>query len=1539
MISAALALTAVMYAGASPGGPEKTPRADSRAIVMPSKVVKRATEGQPYTVPMMLEPTQADFNRFIVHDNNRDGKTWKYMTAGYIKYDYNDNMDADDWAFIPFNLTDAQNFLKLSVENRVQSSSYKESFEMAWGSAPSPDAMTTVIDVDNVNNVQWERHETMFAIEGQGVYYLGIHANSVKGQYGLWIRNISVETMNTPVPLSAEIESSSIESLRYTASVRIPSSTLQGRPVEGNVGLSVAVDGVEVADYGDCAPGSLKEIELTLTKGGHTVAYTAYIMHNGEKSSSQPVVDVVRAVSGESVPLPFFMEPSQEEFEQDCFVIDANNDGNSWFYSSQENSLEYSYGSNKADDWVILPAIDFGAKGGAFDLSVDAKAESAYDPESFEICVSRTGNISDMTPMLSCMGITNTIWDTYTGKITVGEGGKWYVGIHCISESGRWNLYVGNISITAAADNTPAIPVLKNINLDGLSGTLTYTLPALTVENKPLTLPVSLIVSVDGVEFTRTQPAQAGTDVEVPVTFALGRHTVTASALVTDGEEVLEGSPVVTQITASHPEGYVYELPFMMRPTLAEFETLATLDANSSGIVWSYNTGADNGKGAMVCRTKENNTSDAWVFFPKVAITDVSRIYKVSASVRAYLEQFPEDFDICIGTEPTPESMTAIISERGMSSYLYEEFSAEYIAPEPGNYVIGIHRLSGGSAHTLSVYGVGMADSGKSANAPAAVTDISAKADMTGALAATVTFTMPEKAINGTVIDAETVLTAVVTSASGDEKTVDGKPGETVGVTVGARQGITEFEVRVSSEAYGIGAAATVSAYCGYDWPSAPVVTSVGSEDNMSVTVSWTDATVGANGGPVDVASLVHRIYVPADATGEMWNLVAEIPAGISSYTYDVSSYAIQDVVFVGVAAVKEDTVEDKISDLGLIYDVLGTPYPLPMTDDFSSGRYMYSPILTPTPTEKYSGNWFFDDPGLLIPALAVENIKALFCVNTADEHYDFTRLSLPKFSTAGTPAARLTVNIYAAPTTPQVTVYADTYAKKGILIGEIDARSGNLWKEIQFDLPADVLDKAWVNFYFEVAFGEGSEAVIIKGYKVREVFEKQLETALIADSEMHIGDTYTVTGTVTNRSETSQQLPAVACSFGGVDIDAATSPVSTVVAPGETVRYTYTVSPDADMAGSHTIRFALIDYTDQVPADNVAEAEVTVTAGSHPVVFDLTGEDDAEGVLTLSWTAPELKLTGNDDIEDYEAFDYASCIGQWLNVDRDGADVYGIGSSISFPGQFQPKAFQVIDTSELPAGVVPAAYSGTKYFMVITPEQGAADDWLISPEVVGGSKVSFRLNILSEDYGAESIDVLYSTTGRSPEDFTLLKTFSQARIAWNPLEVTLPADARYFAFHYRCDDIFGVCLDDIFYSPVTDSEIAGYNVYCNGDVIVPMHDATTYRHTGAKAGDLFNVSVVTSVAGENTEHPLSNTFVARMSGIGVVVGGSGSVSADTGMILISGFAGESASVYTPDGKLAAAVEILSDSERIQLPAGIYVVRIAGHAAVKVAVK
>lgn len=1521
ILVAMLALASTAWATPPAKGPTKTSRSNASTVVMPAKTVRRAAETAPFSLPMAITPTMEEFNRFIPLDANGDGKTWKFMSAEYLKYDYNDDLDADEWLFIPFTTVSDENFLKLTVQSRVQSSSYKESFEIAWGASAEPAAMTVVMDVDNITNTQWETHDVSFAMSGSGINYLGLHANSIKGQYGLWLREISLELQNTPVPLAPILASGAIDNLEYTATVVLPSQTIQGKAIEGNVGLSIAVDGTEYADYPACNPGENKEISLTLSKGVHTITYTAYIMADGRKSFSSAIGDTVRATSGEALPLPFFMAPTLAEFEQECFVVDSNNDGNTWTYN--DNSLQYSYGSDKADDWVFLPAVDFGTEGGAFDLSVDAKCASNQSPESFEICVGRTTNPAEMSTMLTCSNIKNTIWDTFTGTITVPEGGRWYVGIHCISEADQWNLNVANIAITAAPDITPGIPTVKSVDFNGTEGSVTYILPTLTAEEKPLEAPVGLIVSVDGVELPRIEPVRGGTEVTVPMTLAIGQHTITAAAFVENGETILVGSPAVSTVIAGNPEGYVYPLPFEMRPSLGEFETLTTLDANSSGINWEYNTGADNGKGAMVCRTADGKSSDAWIFFPKVAIADATRIYKVKASVRAYLERFPEDFEICIGNEATPEAMTVLVEKTGMNSFLYEEFSAEYIAPEAGSYIIGIHRKSNADAHTLSVYGVGIADSGKSANAPTAVTDLSAKAAASGELTATLSFTMPLKGISGAALDPESPLTATVTSSTGAVQTASGKPGERVSVTIAAKDGFTEFEVRVASENYGEGESARINAYCGFDKPGIPTVSSSVSDDNMSMTINWTDAATGENGGAVDVASLRHNVYVALDDSGEYWNLLDELPAGVNSYTY-TSDKALQDVTFIAVAAVNDKGM----SLTGLTYDVLGVPYPLPMADDFSTGRYMYTPVITPTPTEEYSGNWFLDDPGLLLPALSGKNMKALFCVNTPDETYKYARLALPKFSTASSPAASLSLSVFSAASTPAARIYARTYDSDDIPVGEIEAQSGNEWKDITFDLPASLLGKAWVNFFIEIEFGGSSEAFILKSYSVKNIFEKQLQTTLRCSDEMIVGESYTIFGSITNQSETAQTLPQMRCTLGSTELDADATIANPTIAPGVTSHFSYTFKPTADHAGTHTLRFELVDYTDQIPDDNVAETEVTITPGNRPVVLDLKGESTPDGGIVLSWSTPEIKLTGNDDIEDYEAFTYATEIGPWLNIDRDGNDVYGIG--VSIPGEYEPKAFQVIDTEALPAASVIPAYSGSKYFMAVTPENGPADDWLISPEVTGGSKVSFRLNILSEEYGAESIDVLYSSTGRSPEDFILLKTFSQARIAWNPLEVTLPADARYFAFHYRCEDIFGICLDDIFYSPLTDAEITGYNIYCNGEKIADTKD-TAYKYAAVKSGDRFNVAVVTTTGSESTEHPLSNTVVSLTSGAGSTLSASGSVNGEAGHVVIKGYNGQSAVIYSPDGKISAAVDCLSGYEKMTLPAGIYIIKISGE--------
>ena len=389
-----------------------------------------------------------------------------------------------------------------------------------------------------------------------------------------------------------------------------------------------------------------------------------------------------------------------------------------------------------------------------------------------------------------------------------------------------------------------------------------------------------------------------------------------------------------------------------MQPTAGEFATLKIVDANNDGDTWEYNAGA----GVARCVTKDGKSADDWLFTPKFAIEDTGRIYKVSAEVRAYLERFPESFEICIGREATPEAMTVLVDETDMAVYLYKEFAARYIAPEGGAYVIGIHRKSNGDAHTLSVRNIGCEDSGMSALAPAACTDVTATPDPTGALVATVSFNMPFNAISGAALDPADMLTATV-SCGDATVTVSGAPGSEQSATIATGEGTSTVTVAVESAANGAGDTVSTTVRCGFDIPVEPVITTAVGEDNLSMTITWIDPATGLNGGPVNTSEISHIIYIPTDESGTMWEKIATVPAGTDSYTYTVEGHPLQSIAFVGVQA--ENTKGS--SQLGLGFEVLGAPYPMPLTDDFSVGRAIYQPLLTEIPSDDYSTNWYLD--------------------------------------------------------------------------------------------------------------------------------------------------------------------------------------------------------------------------------------------------------------------------------------------------------------------------------------------------------------------------------------------------------------------------------------------------------------------------------------------------------------------------------------------------------------------------------------------------
>lgn len=426
------------------------------AIAATAIMAEAATD--PFSLPMNLPPTAADFEKFVTLDDNADGNEWTFdETNGCISYKGNKNK-ANDWVFIPFAVSSSDTNLKASVEALATGANswYFESFELAVGDEATPESMSVILTKE-VQTASYAEVETSFANSSSGTKWLGIHAICQKSGKTLRIRNIKVENNSIPVPMPAVIKSSEMDGLQYTATVTMPASSVQGSDITSasSASLRMSVDGVAVNEYTELAPGSDVQVSAELAEGKHTIEYVVLLTTGGVTKESTPVSEEVTAIDlSLCFNLPYQLVPTEEQFGK-CIPVDANGDGVSWEFNADKNgykALFYSYiRQNAGDDWLILPAIDFGGKQ-SVRLYADALARGEFD-ESFEICLGKAPNVSAMTVKALDVEVINNdkTWTTYAADLNT-DGGRYYVGIHVKSPADLYGLYVRNVRLQTEDD-------------------------------------------------------------------------------------------------------------------------------------------------------------------------------------------------------------------------------------------------------------------------------------------------------------------------------------------------------------------------------------------------------------------------------------------------------------------------------------------------------------------------------------------------------------------------------------------------------------------------------------------------------------------------------------------------------------------------------------------------------------------------------------------------------------------------------------------------------------------------------------------------------------------------------------------------------------------------------------------------------------------------------------------------------------------------------------------------------------------------------
>jgi len=195
--------------------------------------------------------------------------------------------------------------------------------------------------------------------------------------------------------------------------------------------------------------------------------------------------------------------------------------------------------------------------------------------------------------------------------------------------------------------------------------------------------------------------------------------------------------------------------------------------------------------------------------------------------------------------------------------------------------------------------------------------------------------------------------------------------------------------------------------------------------------------------------------------------------------------------------------------------------------------------------------------------------------------------------------------------------------------------------------------------------------------------------------------------------------------------------------------------------------------YSWTIPNTPSSQCKVKISDVADPGVFD-------ESDNTFSITSPGSIITSLD--EDFELYtDFVLDFSPWTLVDVDGNTTFGI-EDFDFNNEHSPMAYIIFN----PLATSPPltdnweAHGGNKYAACFGATTPPNNDWLISPQVTPGSsgELKFWARSLTSTYGLERFKVGVSTSGTSPQDFTIISTGSylEAPTDWTQYTFDLSA-------------------------------------------------------------------------------------------------------------------------------------------------------------------
>lgn len=578
-------------------------------------------------------------------------------------------------------------------------------------------------------------------------------------------------------------------------------------------------------------------------------------------------------------------------------------------------------------------------------------------------------------------------------------------------------------------------------------------------------------VTLNGEELGMTDETEFA--VNLPENEPLNLYTAEVTAVYRDNES----TPAVSNsITVGQP----LPLPVNIIPTETQSQLCTVFDGDGDAAGWSYMADSNTpGEGYFSSASNSYASTDDWLILPPFEVTDTDRYYTLDFEVAIKYAAYNEEYiEVYAGTAADPAAMTTcIVAEMQPMDGKNTDFQkviATFKAEQKGACYIGFHAVSAADQFGMYLHDINIVDNNITDESPWEVNNIEADPAEEGALSATISFNMPTMTIGGDEIASDAEIVATV-SSSIETKTVKGTPGSRNSVDVEAMQGDNTFTIVASLGDFN-SQTSVVNAYCGVYVPAAPEITeSTVSEDMMSLDLKWNPVTTAFEEGEYVGDDITYTVYQGTD-TGLFGIYWTPIESGVSEceYVYTLPEGTPQALYIIGLTA---ENAAGNCGTVNYVQVLMGTPYELPMLEDFSDGGVTTSPWMFYRPDSSFSAEWGWMTIADVVDA-PYDGTSALGARGGAGS---YAGISTPRFSTVDIEEAYIGIGLYADVDAPEITLMA-SYAggESQVEIGSVQPAEGKGFDYFEFALPEELLGKGWVDVTIIAHFVTGDEVLLL---------------------------------------------------------------------------------------------------------------------------------------------------------------------------------------------------------------------------------------------------------------------------------------------------------------------------------------------------------------------------------------------------------------------------------------------------------------------------